>query len=129
MTEVWTWVQVDKDAPEEIKRAAIQQMPQASASHLTSIHAQDDMNNWAQVTDSGAYTAVRHLPQDLSMGIGHDTKIDKFPGVRHSQSFCAETNHRSYYTRWEEFMNAGSWADIPIDPITAKFEGTATLKG
>jgi hypothetical protein len=41
----------------------------------------------------------------------------------------SEINQRSYYTRWEEFMNARSWKDISIDPITAKFEGTATFKG
>jgi len=26
-------------------------------------------------------------------------------------------------------MNAESWADIPLDPIKARFEGTATLRG
>jgi len=26
-------------------------------------------------------------------------------------------------------MNAESWADIPIAPITARFEGTATIRG
>ena len=129
MTEVWSWVQVNKDMPEELRQEQILHHPQASASHLSSIHAQDDMNNWQQVTASGRYNAVRHLPNDLSMGMGHDTTSDKFPGTRHSQTFCAETNQRSYYTRWQEFMNAERWADIHIDPITAKFEGTATMKG
>jgi hypothetical protein len=31
--------------------------------------------------------------------------------------------------RWEKFMNAERWADIPLDPIKARFEGTATLRG
>jgi hypothetical protein len=26
-------------------------------------------------------------------------------------------------------MNAESWDDIPLDPITARFEGTATMPG
>jgi hypothetical protein len=26
-------------------------------------------------------------------------------------------------------MNAGSWADIPLDPIKARFDGTATMRG
>jgi len=26
-------------------------------------------------------------------------------------------------------MNADSWTDIPLEPITANFEGTATIKG
>ena len=129
LTEVWSWVQVDKDAPDSLKREMVLHHPQASASHLSSIHAQDDMNNWQQVTESGCYTVARHLPHDLSMGRRHDTKTSKYPSIRHSQTFCAETNQRTYYARWQEFMNAGSWADIHIDPITAQFEGTATLRG
>ena len=31
--------------------------------------------------------------------------------------------------RWEEFMNSGGWADIPLDPIKARFDGTATIRG
>jgi hypothetical protein len=26
-------------------------------------------------------------------------------------------------------MNAQSWADIPLAPITARFDGTATMRG
>ena len=35
---------------------------------------------------------------------------------------------RHFYQRWEEFMNAGSWADIPLDPPTAIYEGTADME-
>ena len=31
--------------------------------------------------------------------------------------------------RWEQFMNAENWADIPLDPIRARFDGTATIQG
>jgi hypothetical protein len=30
--------------------------------------------------------------------------------------------------RWEAFMNAESWSDIPLDPITARFDGAATMR-
>jgi len=26
-------------------------------------------------------------------------------------------------------MNAESWADISLDPLTARFDGTATMRG
>jgi hypothetical protein len=26
-------------------------------------------------------------------------------------------------------MNAEGWADIPLDPIRARFDGTATMRG
>ena len=41
----------------------------------------------------------------------------------------SENNQRLFYQRWEEFMNAESWADISIDPIKARFDGTATMQG
>jgi hypothetical protein len=31
--------------------------------------------------------------------------------------------------RWEAFMNAASWADIALDPIGARCDGTATIRG
>jgi hypothetical protein len=40
-----------------------------------------------------------------------------------------EGPQRGIYRRWQEMMNAESWADIHIDPITAKFEGLATMQG
>ena len=127
-TEMWSFLAVDKDAPEQIKRAITRNFPQTSADHMAGITMQDDMDNWRQVTDSGRVIAARHLPHDLSMGIGHDQRNAKFPGATVSQSYCSETGQRGYYARWQEFMNASSWADIHIDPITAKFEGTAGMK-
>ena len=45
-----------------------------------------------------------------------------------SERYISEHNQRGYYDRWSEFMNAGSWADIHVDPISVKFEGTAGMK-
>ena len=42
--------------------------------------------------------------------------------------YISESNQRHFYHRWEEFMNAESWADIPIEPISAVYEGTAGMK-
>jgi hypothetical protein len=46
-----------------------------------------------------------------------------------AERYTSENNQRNFYRRWEEFMNAEDWADIPIEPGTADFEGTATLNG
>ena len=127
--ELWAFAHFDKDAPEEVRRATVRNFPQTSASHLSSIHAMDDMNNWQQVSQSGRYKTVRDLPQDLSMGIRHDHQDPRFPGIRTSEAHGSETGQRNFYLRWQEFMNADGWADIHVDPITANFEGTATMKG
>ena len=77
---------------------------------------------------SGKSTQGRKILADLSMGLGRaTTSHPDFVGLV-SDRYISENNQRNFYGRWQEFMNAGSWRDIHIDPITAKFEGTATMK-
>ena len=62
------------------------------------------------------------------MGIGHAGAHPYYPGLV-SERYISENNQRHFYLRWQAFMNAQSWADIPLDPITARFEGTAAMRG
>ncbi len=89
---------------------------------------QDDVDNWRQVTSASRSRLGRRYPQDLSMGVGHAGPHPDYPGLV-SERYISENNQRLFYQRWEEFMNAESWADIPIEPIKARFEGTATMRG
>ena len=89
---------------------------------------QDDVDNWRQVTQASTSRLARGLPQDLSMGVGHAGPHADYPGLV-SERYISENNQRLFYQRWEQFMNAESWADIPLDPIRARFEGTATMRG
>jgi hypothetical protein len=89
---------------------------------------QDDVDNWRQVTESSTSRFARHLPQDLSMGVGHAGPHPDYPGLV-SERYISENNQRLFYMRWEQFMNAESWADIPLDPMQARFDGTATMQG
>jgi 3-phenylpropionate/trans-cinnamate dioxygenase alpha subunit len=127
-TEVWTFAFYDVGSPEDVQQIVRQQSAQG-AGQPGGLSMQDDMDNWRGVTYSGRLFAGRNVGQDLSMGLKHEGPSDERPGLRVSQVFCSEVNQRTYYTRWEEFMNAKRWADIHVDPITAKFEGTAGMKG
>ena len=127
-TEVWSFEHYDKDAPEELKHEIRLQAVQNGAGHPGGTHAQDDMDNWRNVTGGGLSPIARRSRQDLSMAIRHSTHKEEAPGDVVPYAF-GERNQLWYYGRWQEFMNAESWADIHIDPITAKFEGTATIKG
>jgi len=80
------------------------------------------------VTAASASHIGRRHPQDLSMGLGHAGPHPDYPGLV-SERYISENNQRLFYMRWEEFMNAASWADTSLDPIKARFEGTATLRG
>ncbi len=62
------------------------------------------------------------------MGVGRAGADPDFPGTA-SERYTSENNQRNFYHRWEQFMNARDWADIAIEPATANFEGTATMKG
>jgi hypothetical protein len=127
-SEFWHFLMVEKDVPDEIRKA---QMVGATSLALgaSSMNEVDDQDNWIQVTQSGLSPRARKEYNFLSMGVGHATRSHpEFRGLV-SERYISENNQRNFYARWQEFMNATSWADIHIDPITAKFEGTATMKG
>ena len=126
-TEFWHFAMVEKDAPEVVKHTQIS--ASGGNNGPNGFNEQDDMDNWDQVTASGGLIAGRRYRQDLSMGLRHATTTHpEFVGLV-SERYISENNQRNFYSRWQEFMNAESWADIHMDPITANFEGTATMKG
>ena len=125
-TEFWHFVVVEKDAPEEIKRAI--RIGSQANNGAAGLFEQDDIDNWRQVTQASRSRLGRRYPQDLSMGLGRTGAHPDYPGVM-SERYISESNQRHFYGRWEEFMNAESWAEIPLAPITARFEGTATIRG
>ena len=117
---------IEKDAPEAIKQVI--RIGSQANNGAAGLFEQDDVDNWRQVTAaSTSRFAARHA-QDVSMGIGHEGAHPHYPGLV-SERYISENNQRHFYRRWQEFMNAPSWADISLDPITARFEGTATMRG
>ena len=126
MTEFWHFVVYEADAPEVIATAL--RTGHGNNNGAAGLFEQDDIDNWRQVSLSATSPIARKHAQDLSMGVGHVNGASKLPGEV-SERYISENNQRNFYRRWEEFMNADSWADIPFDPITANFEGTATMHG
>ena len=124
-TEFWDFAVFDKDAPEDMKRAL--SAGHAQNNGATGLNEADDIDNWRQVTESAKSPLARRYAQQVSMGIGHAGDHDTYPGVV-AERYISESNQRHFYHRWEEFMNAESWADIPIEPISAVYEGTAGMK-
>jgi hypothetical protein len=88
---------------------------------------QDDIDNWRNVTEASISRVARKYAADLSMGKGHSYRHDDWPGEI-SERYISENNQRNYYRRWEEFMNADSWRDIHIDPISGRYDGTAGIR-
>jgi phenylpropionate dioxygenase-like ring-hydroxylating dioxygenase large terminal subunit len=125
-TEFWHFVLVERDMPEELQRAI--RIGSQANNGAAGMFEQDDVDNWRQVTEASVSRRARRLPQDLSMGLGHAGPHPDYPGLV-SERYISENNQRLFYQRWEEFMNAPDWARIPLAPMTARFDGTATMRG
>lgn len=124
-TEFWHFVVVERALPKELKKALA--IGSVSNNGPAGLFEQDDLDNWRQVTEGSRTPLGRQYAQDLSMGIGHSSRDPQYPGLI-SERYISENNQRNFYRRWEEFMNADDWSDIPLDRPTATYEGTATMK-
>tara|TARA_B100001750_G_C15220774_1_gene453141 strand:- start:303 stop:608 length:306 start_codon:yes stop_codon:yes gene_type:complete len=89
---------------------------------------QDDMDNWRGSTEAGKSYIARKYLSHIAMGIGHEGEHPDLPGKAIPKAF-GEVNQRGMYLKWQQFMNANSWTEIPVDPITAKFEGSTEVFG
>ena len=125
-TEFWHFVLLENDAPEVVKQ--VTRIGSQANNGPAGLFEQDDIDNWRQVTLASRSPVARQYPQELSMGVGHAGTHPVYPGLL-SERYISENNQRAFYRRWQEFMNAASWADIHLEPITARFEGTATMCG
>jgi phenylpropionate dioxygenase-like ring-hydroxylating dioxygenase large terminal subunit len=125
-TEFWHFVLLERDAPDELKR--IIRIGSQANNGAAGLFEQDDVDNWRQVTQASASSLARRHPQDLSMGLGHAGPHPDYPGLL-SERYISENNQRLFYQRWQQFINAEGWDQIPLDPLTADFAGTAALRG
>ena len=126
-TEVWGFQIPDKAATQEEKEGF--RRSGMLAMGIAGIMESDDADNWNLCVASAKSVVGRRYRQVLSMGLGHaEEEQDILPGYR-SPSGINEDRQRGLYKWWQQFMDAESWADIPVYPPTATYEGTATFKG
>ena len=125
-TEVWGFQVIDKEAPQEIRD--LSRRNGMLTFGISGIMEVDDADNWMQCVASAKSTIGRRYPQILSLGLGTEEEQDTLPGVR-TPNAINETPQRLQYQRWQQMMDAESWADIPVYPPTATYEGTATFRG
>ena len=102
--ETWSWVIVDKDAPEEVKDAF-----RVGASRTFSpagILEQDDGENWVEIQRVLRGHMARQTEFNVQMGQGrHDKKHPDFPGVISPTPYSEEAA-RGYYAKWLSLMSA-----------------------
>jgi len=108
-TEVWAWIFVDKAAPPEVKKAL--RLAGARVFGPGGAFEQDDMDNWQGCTQTARGAVARRAFLCYEMGLGHD-RFDENLGAWASDYRYSENNHRRFYRRWAELMDAASWRDL-----------------
>ena len=108
-TEVWSWVYIDKTAPPDVKKAI--RLAGARGFGPSGTFEQDDMDNWEECTRTCRGVISRQMLANVQMGIGRDHFDPKLGGWA-SEFRYSENNHRHFYCRWSELVNASSWSDL-----------------
>jgi hypothetical protein len=112
-TDIWTYFFVDKDAPIEVKDAlAAYYELYYGPGGMTQ---QDDMENWYTLTISSKGPMARKLDLNYQMRLGDDATIHGptefgLPGL--FTPIYSDENHRRFYRRWQEMMNAKDWGEL-----------------
>jgi hypothetical protein len=112
-TEVWLYVIVDKEAPEDVK----QQIRRLSQRHFSpaGMFEQDDMDNWEQSTEAAGGMIARDYPLHYAMGLGHEPWAGEGEVSRRMDTIMDESNQRAFYRGWAEFMSGKSWDTLRQD--------------
>jgi 3-phenylpropionate/trans-cinnamate dioxygenase subunit alpha len=109
--EIWSFTVVDKDAPEEAKKA--QQLASTFTEGAGGIIETDDGENWnlmGQILEQGYQT--RLMNWNYQMGLGHQTDNHPvYPGTV-NDTYFGEGPQRAFYRRWLEFMTSDKWPSV-----------------
>lgn len=114
--EIWSFTVVEKNAPEEAKRA--QQISASFTEGAAGVVETDDGENWGMIgaiLEQG-YQA-RKMAWNYEMGLGTGGEHPELPG-EYYDSFFGEAGQRGFYRRWLEFMTSEDWPVIPPEERT-----------
>lgn len=103
LTELHTWVLVNKSAPDEVKEAYRRGAMMTFSP--SGVFEMDDGENWEYSTRTNEGVVTRRQPLHYALGL--DSRIDhpELPGnVFRSQ--INDANQRAFYARWAELMEA-----------------------
>jgi 3-phenylpropionate/trans-cinnamate dioxygenase alpha subunit len=125
--EIWSWTIVDKDAPEEIKRA--QQVGAVHTEGAAGMVEIDDGENWNLMGEILATSPQsRKYRWNYQMGLGHQRDDHPlYPGTVGPHIFN-DVPQRAFYRRWLEFMTSESWPVIEHDERTAALLKAASTR-
>ena len=114
-TELHAWTLVPKNMPEEIKdRFRRGSMRTFSPGGILEM---DDGENWEHSTAANAGYVTRHQRLCYSLAPRKSEAHSDLPGIVH-RGQLSDANQREFYRRWAELMDAPTWAEVPMAPMT-----------
>ncbi len=121
--ELHTWTIVNRSAPQDIKErwrkgAMLTFSP-------SGIFEMDDGENFEFSTRTNAGFVTRQQP--LYMGLGQGTRItDSGLPCNVHRNQVNEANHRAFYRRWLDLLQARSWSEVPQRDVNRLSEESFT---
>ena len=100
---------MDKNAPQEVKDAQRHYVMRYNGP--VGMTESDDMENWNYVYPASQGTIARTLPYNFESAIHRGWTDPRLPGFTISQNKSEEAQ-RARFSRWLDFMEAGSWDDL-----------------
>jgi ethylbenzene dioxygenase alpha subunit len=114
-TELHAWTLVPKNMPEEIKdRFRRGSMRTFSPGGILEM---DDGENWEHSTAANAGFVTRNQRLCYSLAPRKSEIESDLPGIVH-RGQLSDANQREFYRRWAELMDAPTWAEVPMAPVT-----------
>ena len=106
--ECWSWIFVDKQAPDDVKEA----VRWLTEKHFgpAGLAEQDDGENWGLISGnlSSGGPQMHKIALNYTMGLGHERSESPYPGQVLPHLF-GEIAQRGFYRRWAEYMTSAEW--------------------
>jgi 3-phenylpropionate/trans-cinnamate dioxygenase alpha subunit len=109
--EQWTWATVERAMPESVQAAILDN--QCLTFGPAGLFDNDDGDNLAACTEQSRGWRTAQMDLHTNMAVGRSGPREGFPGDI-AQGLVSEHNQRYFYRRWQEHIDAATWAEVPI---------------
>ena len=98
--EAWNWCAIDRDAPKVIKEIA--RLDYTRIQSVSGIAAQDDTENFEQVTEATRGVVGQRLDFNYQMNVGQELLDGPRDCPGRFSPYISETNQLNFYKHWSE---------------------------
>ena len=102
--EAWNWCAIDRDAPKVIKEIA--RLDYTRIQSVSGIAAQDDTENFEQVTEATQGVVGQRLDFNYQMNVGQELLDGPHDCPGRFSPYISETNQLNFYKYWSELCES-----------------------